>query len=716
MMKFAYFYAGAALCALATSTAAWGQSEGGDNPLIQDIVVTATKRGGADSVQKVPFAVTAYGTEQLDALNFKGVESLSFSMPNVSLDANNSAPGFANFAIRGQGLGSTIPSLEGAVGVFVDGTYIATNAGVVFDNFDLEGIEVLRGPQGILFGKNVTGGAVLVRTTKPSNELTANARMQIESGPQITANATVSGPLVKDTIQAKLAVYYNWDDGWFTNRYDGSKFGKQRTYIIRPALRITPNDDLEILLRYEHGRITGDGGPGHNFLNGGPNVWDINIDWRGFTNVKWDQAIGEVNLDVGLGDGTVTSIVGWRKLYDNIGTDLDALPQLFFNSEQLIKQNQVSWELRYAGTFGPAKLTTGLYYLDSHLFAIDHRVLAGPSEVAGGGDQQQKTYGAFASVDWSLTDQLILNLGARYNYETKDVSISTIRANGCSVPLASCNYTVFGGDSWKAFTPKVGVQYFADPKTQFYAFWARGFRGGGYNFRNTNPLVPAGPFGNEKQDSFEAGVKSDLADGKIRINASGFYNKIKGAQRAVQTAVPSVGISQVIVNAADATIYGAEGELILAPTSQLTLTGNVGYMHGKYDKILYDLSGNNVLGPEDLALKLIRLPSWTYGGSINYSLPLGDFGKAAARVSYSHRNKNFATENNIAIYPEQDQLDFDISFTPSDTNLTFSFYGKNMLNDIGYGILAPLPYGGSGSQFGDYKKGRVYGGAIRWKY
>ena len=306
-------------------------------------------------------------------------------MPNVELDANNSAPGFANFAIRGQGIGGTIPTLESAVGVFVDGVYLGTNSGVVFDNFDLAGIEILRGPQGVLFGKNVTGGAVLIRTTKPTNTLTANAQVQLESGPQVTANATVSGPIVPDRLAAKLAVYYSRDEGYYTNRADNSSFGKQRTTIIRPALTWTPTDTVDLTIRYEHGRITGDGGPSHNLLDG-RNTFVVNIDNRGFTDSKWDQVIGELNWDVGFGDGTITNIAAYRDFSGDTDLDFDATPFNLFNSRQKTLIDQFSNELRYAGTFGPVKLTTGLYYFQSNLFYLEHRRIIGNS-LQGGGKQ-----------------------------------------------------------------------------------------------------------------------------------------------------------------------------------------------------------------------------------------------------------------------------------------------------------------------------------------
>ncbi|MFZ5617351.1 MAG: TonB-dependent receptor plug domain-containing protein, partial [Pseudomonadota bacterium] len=156
-----------ALCVAAAPQAAFAQ--GAAEALRDEILVTATKQADAENVQDVPLSVTAYGDEQLDALKVRDLQSLSYSAPNVQLDDIGTSRGVANFSIRGLGINSSIPSIDPTVGTFVDGVYLGINAGVVLDIFDLESIEVLRGPQGILFGRNTTGGAVLINTKKPGD-------------------------------------------------------------------------------------------------------------------------------------------------------------------------------------------------------------------------------------------------------------------------------------------------------------------------------------------------------------------------------------------------------------------------------------------------------------------------------------------------------------------------------------------------------------------
>ncbi|MBK6411599.1 TonB-dependent receptor plug domain-containing protein [Sphingopyxis sp.] len=347
-------------------------------------------------MQDAVIAITAYGAEQLDALQVRDVSSLSFKMPNVSLDDVGTVKGVANFAVRGLGVNSSIPSIEPAVGVFVDGVYLGINAGVVFDTFDLGGVEVLRGPQGILFGRNVTGGAVLLKTSDPKNEFEASAKFIAESGLRGTggnyyAMGTVTGPLVKDVLSAKLAIYYNKDDGWFKNFLPtgGSEtFGKSDTAIIRSAIKFAPDGAGDFTLKFEHGESDGQG-PAMQSHTGGSGLagrivnfdresFDFSIDERGFTTSKWNQLSATLNLDVGFGDGVITNVFGWREFRQNARIDVDSTPAFLFHTDAGIAQDQISNELRYAGRFGEMiDITTGIYYFSQKLEYAEARDLLG---------------------------------------------------------------------------------------------------------------------------------------------------------------------------------------------------------------------------------------------------------------------------------------------------------------------------------------------------
>ena len=199
----------------ATANAQDAAPKRASSALLEEVVVTARKR--EEGSQDVPISISAYSSDKIDALKVRNLTNLAVSMPSVVLDEIGTSRGYANFSIRGLGINSSIPSIDPAVGMVVDGVYLGTNAGVVFDTFDLKSIEVLRGPQGTLFGRNVTGGAVLLNSKAPTQEFTVNARVAYDQaegsgGGNYYAMGGISGGLT-DTLAARLSVYYNDDSG-----------------------------------------------------------------------------------------------------------------------------------------------------------------------------------------------------------------------------------------------------------------------------------------------------------------------------------------------------------------------------------------------------------------------------------------------------------------------------------------------------------------------
>ncbi|KZX53044.1 TonB-dependent receptor [Citromicrobium bathyomarinum] len=676
------------------------------------IIVTATKKGYGENLQNVPVAVTAFGEAQLDAKFVQNLQSLSYDVPNVQLEGVGTAPGYANFTIRGLGINSTVPSIDPTVGVFTDGIYLGINAGVVLDNFDLEGIEVLRGPQGLLFGRNVTAGAVVMRTTRPDFNFRASAKASVETGLKKTVSAMVTGPIAEDVLAAKLAVYYSKDEGWFRNQFDQSSFGKSRDIIIRPALSVKGGDNFRMDLRYEHGDIDGDGAPVQSHAIFPRDTFGISIDFPGYYNATWNQAIAETNIDVGLGDGVITNIMGYRQFRSRAASDIDGTPQHFFNGYFNINQEQISDELRYSGKIGAVEVTTGLYYFAQDLAYAEQRdLLGGARIVSGGGTQDQTTWGAFASADWHFSNTLTLNIGGRYSWERKAVRIAPLGANGCDVNTLRCATNFIDDESWKSFTPKLGLQWQPDNQTQIYGFYTRGFRSGGYNLRNTDPGVPPGPFDQETQDSFEIGAKKQF--GRSRLNIASFYNQMKNLQREINLPGP-LGVSQVIRNTADATITGfeAEGQFFIMPN--LVLSGQVGYVHGKYRNIQFDISGDGVINDVDRDLKLPRLSPWTYGAGLTYDQTLGSAGTATARIDFTHRDSARFTDNNAGFLSPADMLDASLTYKTADQIWRFSVYGRNLLNEVTYGGDTPLPaaFGGPGASLSPLNKGRTIGGEV----
>lgn len=661
--------------------------------ILEEIVVSGRKMGKLEAAQDVPLAVTAFGPAQLDAAFVRNVENLSFAAPNVSLDSVGVTPGVQNFAIRGLGLNSSIPSIDPTVGLFVDEIYLGVTFGVVLDMFDLEGVEILRGPQGLLFGRNVTGGAVLVRTRRPSGEYGANFKLAAESGPEYVLAGSIEGPL-SPRVAAKLTAYGKDDSGYFDNSTTGGKdYGEERTWFVRPSFLFTPTDTTEIVLRFEHGKTTGDGGVVQNTSRYGG--FDTGPGSEGSIDIAWDQAVLEANWDVG--PGRLTGVFGWRDLEHLGETDIDGLSDVLFHGGIKTLQDQFSGELRYTGTVSPAVLATvGVYYFTQDVLYREQRILAnGALRSTLGGDQDHWTWAAFSAADVSLTDAFTLNLGLRYTKERKSAKVATFNALNSPCDFASnvCAFDFRDEHEWSNWIPKLGFQWRLSPDLQLYSFWTKGVRSGGYNFRNVNPLVAAGPTGEEKQDSYELGLKSDWAQGRVRLNLAAFHNDIADLQREVVTVDPVAGVAQVIRNSADARLRGVEIETHVAATDRLTLTASAGYTDAEYTAIHMDLTGDQVIDAADKALRLPRVSPWTYNAGVSYDLPLGTLGDTTWRVQYAHRDEAAFTDNNSAFLSKVDLLDASVTYRRPGGGLAISLYGRNLTDEDYAGAVVPLPFG-----------------------
>lgn len=695
------------------------EDTGAASALQEEIVVTATKR--VENVQDVPLAVTAFGERQLAALNFRDISSLGASIPNVQLEKAGTSAGFQNFSIRGLGLNSSIPSIDPTVGIFVDGIYQGVNAGVVFDNFDLEAIEVLRGPQGVLFGRNVTGGAVLLRTRRPTKDFEFRGRAGVETGPSYVIDASVSGP-VAPTLSAKLAAYYTNDRGWFRNKLDGSKFGEAKQFIVRPALLWEPTDGVELLVRFEHGESNGDGPAGQNHALFGRRTFDFSINEPGFFDSKWNSASAEFNWDIG--PGTLTNIAGWREYKSNNLTDVDSTPGTQLHLSLYTEQEQYSNELRYNAQLGPVNVTTGLYYFTQDLLYVEGRLLAGGAQSrTGGGAGTFDTYGAFAAVDWQLADSLTLNLGGRFTHEKKKVSIGTIRVGGGSVADRTFLPDFNSSAKWSDFSPKVGLQFKPSEATQAYASFTKGFRSGGFNFRNTLVGAEPGPFDSESQNAYEIGIKQRLPNRLGFINAAVFSNTISDIQREVQIPVVGVGIAQLLQNVGKVRVRGFEVEGQFSVTRDFVLGAQLGHTDGKYTELKIDLTGDNIINAADYALSLPRLSPWTYGIFGVLDAPLGDQFTSSTRVSFNYRDAARYTDNNVGFLNSVSTLDANMTLRMVDSPLEFSIYAKNITNQAIYSADNVLPdvaaFGGDGAgprpipTFSPLNKGRVVGVEVR---
>lgn len=688
-----------------------------------EIVVTGTKTQDAENVQDVPLAVTAFNARSLEALKVRDIQSLTYSAPNVSLDQIGTSRGTANFSIRGLGINSSIPSIDPTVGVFVDGVYLGFNGGVVFDLFDLDSVEILRGPQGVLFGRNVTGGAVLINTGNPTDEFSGKFRAAVDGplfqdrgGANYTTSAVISGPIVKDALLFKLGGYYNRDEGYFVNLFDGSNHGRADTKILRGALE-GRFGDLMVRGKLEYFDSQGDGPAAQNGNRYRRGTFDFANDLRGsYASEVWT---GSITAELDIGPGTLTNIFGYRTYSGTTNGDIDSSAAFLFHSNTETEQDQISNELRYAVSVDSFDLTVGGFYFDQSIAYTEVRDLPPLSRLTfyGGGSQDHQVLGAFANASVGLTDALSLIAGLRWSREEKSAGVTYIRPRpACSVVQGTCptsgrnpfipseNNGFVDDNSWTSWSPKLGAQYeFATG--QVYAHWTRGFRSGGYNFRITNAtvfenvVVPATggfSFDEEQVDNYEIGGKFQTADRSFTLNAAAYMTKIDNMQREVNQSSPTAGVSQFILNTANATIFGAEAEARMRVSPELLFTANVGVIDAQYDEVLFDISGDNVLNAADLALKLPRVPDVTWGVGVIHEADLGA-GSLVSRANLQYRDEFAYTDSNFGYVEDIVNLDANVTWNTPVDGLAFSIYGKNLLDEAQYGGDTQLPFPGPNS-------------------
>ena len=687
---------------------------------IESVVISAEKRGVAEDAQTVPLSLTVINGVDIEQRHAVDLHGLTTAAPNVTLTAG--PQGFAMFTIRGLGVNTTIPSMEPAVGVFVDGIYLGLSTGSVLDLVDIENIEILRGPQGLLFGRNTTGGALLLNTRRPGDTFAVYGSVRYETGPQQIASASIEAPLGTQ-FRAKLTGYYSNDDGWFTNQFDGKSFGASRSYVVRPTLMWNPSAAFDSTLIYERGSRRGDSAPTQNsaYYSG----FDIGLNDADYLHLDWESVTLESNWRTN--SGLVTNLAGYRTLEQGVAGDPDGALISGLRQATLTKHHQFSEELRYFGRiFENVDLTAGLYYFTQSYSYLERRVLPG-IDSSFGATVEVASYAAFAQADYHITPKLTLFGGGRITRDEKDVNIATFVASTagslCNFATQTCVYN-FPGPSfpsspgnaaWNNFTPKLGFKWQADDALLVYGYWAQGVRSGGYNVRNTSNSVPPGPYDPELQDAFEIGVKSSWFENRLHANAALFYDKIENMQRDVNQTDSVAAVVQVTRNTADATIKGFELELAGAVTDELVLRANTGYTDGTYDKIFYDLDGGGI-GFSDYHLAIPRLVRWSYELGVTYTHNLPRDFLLGLRVDYGYRSRAASTDSNVAFLPEIENLSASASLTLPDQHWTFSLYGRNLLENLAYSANGAVPPSLGGGTVRTLNEGRVIGVEASFTY
>ncbi len=620
--------AGVALAALVPATPVFAQAA--DTMVVEEDEIIVSARRRDERLIDVPVAVSAYSQADLERLQAIDLAGIQGTAPNLNIVQGRGSATSANIFIRGIGQPDALQTFDPAVGVYVDGVYLSRIQGALLSLGDVERIEVLRGPQGTLYGKNTIGGAVSIISRKPDlGVLKGQASALYGSYNQVLLNGYISAPLVADKLALSVAAQWDKRDGIVTDPRTGRKYNDRDSLTGRAILRAQPTERLELLLSGDYTRQRNAVTLGYptapiiqtDFALGartlvpanpyGEYNYQASTSFRGDEGQRLDHWGTSLTANLELSDAlTLTSITAYRKLSPDFFIDIDAsqaeIGDVFVGvrQEQFSQEVQLKWDTeRFSGVFG-------LYYLDetvrSHQEAYADDLFAffgGPLTFTRLIDDRQKTrsYAAFGQATYELTDKLSVTGGLRYTYEKRQynrftTTISTLGAlNGIAfrfpdnlpAPLNLEDTADF--DAW---TPTVTLGYKPTEDTLLYASAARGFKSGGFNGRANSvadlTLVLNGAptlvtrFEPEKVWTYEAGAKGSFLDGRVRLSGNAFYSDYTDFQARVGGGtVGATGVFPVI-NAGKLRIWGLEGEAAVRPTNNWNVRASVGYLNAQY--------------------------------------------------------------------------------------------------------------------------------------
>jgi len=624
---------------------------------LEEITVTAERR--QQSLQEVPVAVSAFTELELERRQIKEPLDLVRFVPNM-VGHNNTGLGTANvYSIRGLNNTESIATFDPPVGTYVDDVYITRQNANNFQFFDVERVEVLRGPQGTLFGRNTTGGAVNVILKKPGEELTGYAEASYGRFERFTARASVDLP-INDKILTKLSAYYIDSEGYVDNLTTGETLNGEESTGVRGAVRLVLSENavwdlsadyidtkrLSILNSYDEdlGRRVAFTG---SSKNAAPLVGLVSGDKQNFPLGNQVESISlNSTLTVDTDIGTITSITGYRDMSQEFNIDFFDFPTptggfVIVNDGE---HRQFSQEIKIAGSLfqGSLDYVAGVFYLNENnttdfadifnfgtpLVLIDRTLKNGT-----------ETGAAFAQFDYHVTDALTATAGIRYTVETKDIAYL---ANNNPLALSAFDtgdiaaLNIPTKQTAKLWTPRFALEYDFNDDIMGFVSATRGFKSGGWNARGTSALLIQ-PFAPEKVWSYESGLRTEWFDNRLRVNVTAFYTDVTDFQLPAAFETPT-GITFITNNFADLRTYGLEIDFNAVVTAGLNVYGSLGLMSDKYtnldpsiaqqqqDCLNGDVSqcGLGIVNPVGEIADPVRTPAVTASFGMNYEIALTD--------------------------------------------------------------------------------------------
>lgn len=633
----------------------------GSDLAIQEITVTARKR--KESAQTVPVSVTALSGELLERSEVKDIADVDSFAPNVQIAPVTVNPGAVVAFIRGVGNRAQSPQVDSPVAISVDGVYLTQVSGGLVDVFDMQGVEVLRGPQGTLQGRNSPGGAINLTTRRPGDAFGVQGEMGMGRFGQRSTRFAVEGPLSGDKLSARLSVGTDNFDGQVWDPTVGQHLGGHETMTFRTGLLFKPTENLKAYftadytnLEFEQAGLrymgTDESYPRQPSPLACTAFGFCTPDDRYTTHTEFNrnskvrQGGLSSTIDWTLGGVNLTSVTGYREINDVSNVDIDATSLSILNAvDRDLYVKQITQELRLSsergGGFdfgGNLDWVAGLYYVNGYYnqvqpitldqFGVATTLLQ---------NQDLDSYAAFAHGIYKITDRWSVSLGGRESYDKK-------KSDGVAPGFTEADRDFIKGH-WSNFSFEGGTEFRVTPDHLLYARYAQGYRAGGIDEINTPGEKHK--FKPETVDTYEIGAKTEWFERRLLLNLSLFWSDYKDLQRDVVRPVTNGGVAQGIENAATATIKGVEFESTFRAARTVTLRSTLAYLDASYDKFVADIGTGTVEDNSDLHLPFT--PKFTGMLAMDWDVPVGDMGVVTFTPDVRYQSKSNLTPLDVHV-------------------------------------------------------------------
>jgi iron complex outermembrane receptor protein len=688
--------------------------------VLEEVQVTARQR--TENLQNVPVAVTVMSEDQIKKTFANNLGDMGDYAPNVTI---GTVPGFnaASIAIRGVSTGDIPSTFDPAVSVAIDGFYLGHYQGSLLDMFDIDQVEILRGPQGTLFGKNTIGGVINVSTKRPTGELSFQTKIRLGNDGRKDIMAAVDVPVIEDILAARISLQKFNFDGFYENTVDGSDAGGQNLFAGRAKFLWTPSSEFEALLSLEYidddsdtpmvvnttteqdrngnyggdafyGAFPGRGAGGSaNVPLGNPFKTGLVKPEQhadGFAESKDTDGHQEnvdgvyLTLNWDFMGGTVTSISGLRSIDSDYYNDYVGESVPIYATIRSVYRDTFSQEIRFATSTDNLDYVAGAYFQQNDMDYENYTSLGDAHPfvqnlfLTADGSQETTTYAFFGEASYHLSDITSLMAGVRYSDEEKEFRLrplgfpSGVEANE--------------SNSWDDITYRVGIDHAVSEEAMVYATFSTGFKSGGYNEQAGTLSSASFSFDPEHAKSLEFGMKADLLNNTLRLNMAAFYVEYSDLQLDSIIAIDEApGQESVVTNAGEMTSIGFEADIMWLATESLIIDGTLGILDAAYDKFDCNLDRDISNGNEDCSgLDVKRTPKSTASLGATYNIQLENIDAGVdlnVNTTYTDAFYNDIFNTTSSEHDEVTLFNASVSYISDDEKLRVAIFGRNITDE-----------------------------------